>query len=63
MAYGAINLRDVNVRPLRTYDLLTLEGKLFVESCEVVVTEHADRDAAKAYVAEVLAGDQLELAS
>jgi len=50
-------------RPCPAHDLLTLEGRLFVESCDVVVTEHPDRDAAKAYVAEVLAGADLELAS
>jgi len=44
-------------------ELLTLEGQLFVESCDVTITEHSDRFAAMDYVAVVLAGDELELAS
>lgn len=60
MAYGAINLRDVNVRPLKTYDLLTLEGRLFVESCEV---RDLEGEEAQLVVAAVLADDQMELAS
>jgi hypothetical protein len=47
--------------PLRAaHDLLTLDGKLFVESCEVRVFEG---DEAQQAVAEFLAGPELELAS
>lgn len=60
----APNLADVSTRACPSHEvLLTLDGKLFVDSCEVIVTEHQDREAAKAYVAEVLAGNDLELAS
>ena len=51
----------VCIRPMP--ELLTLEGQLFVESCDVTITEHSDRFAAMDYVAVVLAGDELELAS
>ena len=59
----APNFKDVNVHPCPVHELLTLEGRLFVESCDVTITEHVDRHEAMAYVAVVLAGDELELAS
>lgn len=56
----APNLSDVSVQPCPVHDLLTLDARLFVESCDVAVFEG---DAAQQAVAEFLAGDQLELAS
>lgn len=41
--------------------LLLIDSQLFQEECEVTVTEHPDDEAAKAFVAECLAGDELSL--
>lgn len=58
--YGAPNLDQVRRGPCPAQDLLSLEGRLFVESCEV---KDLEGDEAQQVVAACLAGDELELAS
>lgn len=58
MPFGAPE--SISLRPCPVHDLLTLDGKLFVESCEVTVLEGEDAQQA---VAECLAGSDLELVS
>lgn len=41
--------------------LLQIDSQLFQEECEVTITEHPDREAAKAFIATCLAGDELSL--
>jgi len=41
--------------------LLLIDSQLFQEECEVTITEHPDREAAKAYIDECLAGNELSL--
>jgi hypothetical protein len=56
----APNFTDVNVRPCPMHELLSLEGRLFVESCEV---KDLEGEEAQQVVAECLAGPELELAA
>lgn len=56
MPFGAP--ATINCRPCPAHELLTLEGKLFVESCDVRIFEGED---ARQAVAEFLAGEDLVL--
>lgn len=51
---------SIEVRPCPTHALLTLEGKLFKESCEV---RDLEGEEAQQVVAACLADDAMELAS
>lgn len=58
MPFGATE--TICRRPCPVHELLTLDGKLFVESCEV---KDLQGEEAQQVVAECLAGSDLELAS